>query len=1092
MCFGGFWDSGAVQIRILGPVEVLNGAAAVDVAGSRLRRLLIRLALDAGHPVSAGALVDAVWGDQPPVDEANALQSLISRLRRVLGGAEYVGQSPAGYRLAVQPADIDANRFEELARAGAVALRGGKQAKAAGVLREALALWRGPALGDVDDAPFAAATVARLHDLRLAATQDRIDADLALGDAAEVVAELDALAAEHPLDERIAGQRMNALAKVGRQADALAAYERIRAQLADELGVDPSAELQATHVAVLRGDQMQTAAGPARTNLRAQLTSFVGREDEMARIGKVLEESRLVTLVGPGGAGKTRLAVEAAAVLVDDVPDGIWFVELATVTDAVDVPQTVLGSLGLRETHVLDQPTKLTPRDAMSRMVEALADRRLVVILDNCEHLIDATAHLADQLLAQCRELRIVTTSREPLGIFGESLFVVPPLAQPSRDQARYDSSSALAHAAVRLFADRAVAVSPEFRVDDSNAGTVVEIVRRLDGLPLAIELAAARLRALPVTEIAARLHDRFRLLTGGSRTALPRHRTLRAVVEWSWDLLSEPERLLVERLAVFPAGATPESAEAVCAATRSDDLVAPSDVLDLLASLVDKSLLQESGQVEVRYRMLETIREYGHERLLERGELSRIRDAHARYFADLVREADPHLRRSEQLVWMARLDAERDNVLAALRHTGERGDAQTALDMAVSLGWYWSLLGSHAEALTWITFALDVPGDADPKTRILGEAIQIMNNASAAGLVSADEIEAGMRRLAELSVRMQAIDSAEQPILALMKPVVAMLADDLDAVARLIEEAISSPDPWVAAAVRSFRAAMSENNGNVEQMRVDAEQSVREFRELGERWGLANSLQMLAQLRTVDGDLDAAIAGYEEALTLVVEMGAREDQAMMQVRLADLRMRKGDMPAARLHIQRGLEVSEAAGSTMESMFAGAVLAECARLAGDLPEARRLRDEALHRFGQIPQAHPIQGHARALVLAIAAKQDLADGGIDSAREMLARAREMAIGTKDMPIVAAVGVAVADLALQTGYAEQAAEMLGAAARLRGSADATHLDVRRLTAALREQRGDAGFVADYERGRALDRDAAIARLDPATVSSPPVGT
>ena len=1075
-----------MQIGILGPLEVRSGDVLVDVAGSRLRRLLIRLALDAGRPVSGAALADAVWGDRPPADEANALQSLVSRLRRTLGGAGLVGQSPIGYRLAVDPADIDANRFEQLARAGAEALRSGAQSKATSLLREALALWRGPALADVEDAAFAAATVSRLHDLRVTAIQDRIEADLALGNVAQVVAELDALAADHPLDERIAGQRMKALAGVGRQAEALADYERVRARLADELGVDPSAELREIHLAVLRGgtttgsaaSAAETASTTPRTNLRAQLTSFVGRDDEVARIGKLLDESRLVTLVGPGGAGKTRLAIEAAAVLVDGVPDGIWFVELASVTDAADVPQTVLGSLGLRESHVLEQPTKMTPRDAMSRLLDGLGDKRAVVVLDNCEHLIDATAELTDQLLAQCRALRVVTTSREPLGIFGESLIVVPPLGQPAPDAA---PAEALEYPAVRLFADRAASVRPDFRIDDANVRAAIEIVRRLDGLPLAIELAAARLRALPVDEIAARLSDRFRLLTGGSRTALPRHRTLRAVVEWSWDLLSPPERILVERLAVFPAGATPRSAEAVCA----DDEVPAADVLDLLGSLVDKSLLQETGQTDVRYRMLETIREYGQERLAERGELIGIRAAHAAYFAALVNEAEPHLRRPEQLVWIALLNAERDNVLAAMRHLGDQGEAQSALEMAVSMGWYWSLLGSHAEAVTWISFALDIPGDTDPRTRLIGEAIRVVNSTISPAGLPTEDLDDGKRRLADLSARLDEVDATSIPLLTLLKPVVAMFSGDPSRVERLLEEAFATPDPWVRAALRSFRAAVAENSGDVESLRVDAEQAVREFRELGDRWGLANSLQMFAQVKTVNGELDEAIAAYEEALGLVVEMGAREDQALMHVRLADVRMRNGDIAEARLLIQQADRTFDATGSVMESLFARAVMAEIARLDGDLPEARRLRDESLRRLAEISPGHPIQGHGKAIMLAIAAKQDLADDAVDLARERLVVAHETAVTTLDMPIVAAVGVAVADLAVRTARPLDAAEMLGAAARLRGADDATNLDIRRLAAALRETLGDAAYAGAYERGRALDREAAIARLDPAAL-------
>jgi predicted ATPase len=1102
-----------VQIAILGPLEVRDGAAALDVAGSRLRRLLIRLALDAGRPVSASALVEAVWGERPPVEAANALQSLVSRLRRALGGPGTVSQSPTGYRLAIEPDDLDATRFERLVREGASALRIGEHDEAAASLRDALGLWRGPALVDVEDAAFAAAPSTRLAELHLAATRDRIEADLALGRAATTMGELDALGRQYPLDERLASLRIEALAVTGRQADALAEYERIRARLADELGIDPSAELRATHLAVLRGDVPERPADagrPPRTNLRAQLTSFVGRDEEVARIGKLLDESRLVTLVGPGGAGKTRLAVEAGSTLVGDAPDGIWFVELASVTDAADVPQTVLGSLGLRESLVIDQPTKLSARDAMSRLVEALLDKRAVLVLDNCEHLVEAAARLADHLLAKCPRLRIVTTSREPLGILGESLIVVPPLGRPAPGAT---PDEAYAFPSVRLFADRAAAVRPEFAVDEATVASVIEIVRRLDGLPLAIELAAARTRALPVDEIATRLCDRFRLLTGGSRTALPRHRTLRAVVAWSWELLGDAERLLAERLTVFPAGATLASAEAVCAggggpageggaptvgpgacgvtaAEGGAPTVGPgacgitaADVLDLLASLVDKSLLQESAG---RYRMLETIREYGQERLADRGELTAVRDTHARYFAEFVAMADPHLRRPEQLHWIAQLAAERDNILAAMRHLGEQGEAQSTLELAVLMGWYWELIGSHAEALTWINFALNVPGESEPDVRALAESLQVMSSANVPTPAPPDEIAAGMDKLADLTARLDDIDASKYPIIALMRIFVVMFTFDLDEIDVRIEEGLASPDPWVAAAVRSFKAAMAENNGAVEVMRIEAERAVAEFRRLGERWGLANSLQMLAMSRTMEGDIEGAIELYGEASALVTEMGAHEDQALMRVRLADLWMRRGNFEAARVHVLAAKEMSDQAGSAMESIFAGSVLAECARFAGDTVEARRLIDEAMRRLEQVPVGHPIHGHGRALMLAVAAKQDLLDGLTDLARDRLGEAYRAALGTKDMPIVALVGLAVADLARSTDRATDAAEMMGAAARLRGAADPTQLDVKRLSAALRAALGNDGYDAAYARGRALDRDAAIARLDPAPVS------
>jgi predicted ATPase len=372
------------------------------------------------------------------------------------------------------------------------------------------------------------------------------------------------------------------------------------------------------------------------------------------------------------------------------------------------VPQAVLGSIGLRESRLmLDGTQRVSTRDAQTRLLDGLADVRALLVLDNCEHLIDACAHLADTLLAHSPGLRIVATSREPLGIVGESLLVVPPLEQDP---------------AVRLFADRAAAVSPGFIVDEDARLLVIDIVRRLDGMPLAIELAAARLRTVPLAEISRRLNDRFRLLTGGSRTALPRHRTLRAVVEWSWDLLSPAERTLAERFSVFPAGATPEAVADVCGDPGS------GDVDDLLSSLVDKSLLEpvDGGG---RLRMLETIREYGAEKLAERAmagapELAELRRRHAQYYADLMNGALPKLVTRDQLGWLRVVQDDRDNILAALHYWCDARDAARAVELAVSVSTLAFILGNHADIAELISQALAVPGEADPNLRTVADAL--------------------------------------------------------------------------------------------------------------------------------------------------------------------------------------------------------------------------------------------------------------------------------------------------------------------------------------------------------------------------------
>ncbi|GAA2065378.1 BTAD domain-containing putative transcriptional regulator [Streptomyces albiaxialis] len=1080
-----------MRIGVLGPLEVSVGGAPVTVAGSRLRALLIRLALDPGRYVATGALADGLWEDEPPADLGNALQSLVSRLRRALGRPEAVEHGgPAGYRLAVPPEAVDAVRFERLARDGGRALRAGEPAAARRLLDEALGLWRGDALADVARAPFAEGPAHRLEELRVEAVTDRLEAVLGSGPAAGAVPELEALTTAHPLRERPRLLLVEALAAAGRGPEALAAYEEFRARLADELGTDPSPELRAAHLAVLRGGgarSIGSGTGPAEgenrdsrepekipTNLRAPLTSFVGRDGELRRVRGLLAEARLVTLTGPGGAGKTRLATTVAADLAHDAPDagpgdapardlpgGVWLAELAPVTGADDVPLAVLGALGARQAAVLD-PRHQAPQDVLTQVAEALAAAPAVLVLDNCEHVVEAAAHLAEQLLGRCPRLRVLATSREPLGIAGEALCPVPPLGLPP------NAAEAPRSPAVRLFADRARSADPAFAVTGDNAAAVAEICRRLDGLPLAIELAAARLRSLPLDAVAARLDDRFRLLTTGPRTALPRHRTLEAVVAWSWELLDEEERRLAERLSVFPGGATPAAVAGVCG---MDETAA----LDLLAALADKSLLHLADDDGPRYRMLETIREFGQGRLERSGTLDEARAAHAAYFVALAETADPHLRAHGQLRWIALLDAEHDNLLAALRWAVESGDAATAVRTGASLGTYWSILGHHAEAAEWLRLALEVPGPSPEEPRAVALAFYLINSASSGRV---EHLAGPARELKELAAR---VDAGEgHALLAALEPGVAMFTEEDDTGIALIEARLGHPDPWTRAMLRLMRAAFRENKGYAAGLREDLDAAAEGFRSVGDRWGLAMALTQLGEFHALTGETGAAREGMEEALRLMRELRARNDIGQLRVRLAQLDARAGRTARARAELKDLLRGARREGRPHVAVICLGALGDIARREGDFATAARWYEDALRTWhegpGAVPQAVP---QFRALLRTGMAHLECARGDLDAAERHLADALEATDLAQDMPISAFVGVGIADLAAHRGRPAYAAELLGAADAVRGVSDVAQPDAERLTAELRRALGE-GFAAARARGAALGRREALALL------------
>ncbi len=1088
---------------MLGPLEIrADDSTAIEVSGARLRTLLIALALEPGRIVSTSRLVDAIWGEDPPEKSVNAIQALVSRLRRILPDAP-VESHATGYGLMIEPEAVDATRFERLMGEGRSALSDDPEA-AARTLREALDLWRGTALLDVADAEYFESPVVRLSEQRLAAIEDRVEADLRLGRGQQLTTELTTLVADHPLRERLVASFMRALCAAGRPAEALEAYERARQALADALGADPSPELSGLHTAVLRGELAQVpspSATPAEsgpdapgtagtepagtepagaelaeaepdrptTNLRAGLTSFIGRDEDVTRIPKLVQDNRLTTLTGPGGAGKTRLSVEVARRLTDQMPDGAWLVELSPISDGADVPQAILTALGLREQAIAGWAPADEPLD---RLVTALRARHTLLVLDNCEHLINAVAVLSDRLLGECPQLKILATSREPLAITGEAVWPVKPLALPTED---VSATEAAASPAVQLLADRAGAARPGFELTETTAPTLARICRALDGMPLAIELAAARLRTMTVEQLATRLDDRFRLLSGGSRVAMRQHQTLRAVVDWSWDLLSDEERVLLRRLAIFVGGATIESAEWVCAG----DVVDADRVFELLTALTDKSLLVAGDDGGPRYRMLETIKAYCLERLDEAGERERIRRAHADHFIEFAETVDPHLRRAEQLEWRSRIAAEHDNLTSALRGAIAAGDAPRAVRMVAAAGWYWWLSGRKAEGLELTEAALEVPGEVDDAS--LASALAIAVLFATAGLGDERNARKWLDNVARLDIGTESLS----PLVRFINPANEIMRAALDGSAPRIDamdELLTDDDPWVSGMGRLNRARMLYNAGsNVTEATTDAEAALVAFRDIGERWGLSFALQALADIVAQRGDLAAALAYYEEAIVVVTEMGTIEDVLFMRGKQIQLRWLLGDSEgSAAAEAEADREARQTAWPDALAGLAHA-RADLARWKGELDTARTYLAEAETVLRHM-NIHPV---FRAMELDSMAHVDALAGDLETANARRSEALTFAVRSAHAPTAGQVLVGIADQAMRKGKPSEAATMLAAGDAIRGAPDLFSPDATRVEAEARAVLGDDGFVAAARLGEGVTletaRDAASPILD-----------
>jgi predicted ATPase/DNA-binding SARP family transcriptional activator len=706
-----------MEFQVLGPLAVVDRGRAVPLGGPSERHLLAALLCLANEPVPVGRLIDELWGDEPPASAKNVIQQYVSHIRRVLGDAhaQRLTTNPGGYVLHVEDDEVDWHRFQELvARAHDVRV----PAQASELLTEALNVWHGPAFAGAGHGPTVDAERTRLEEARLAAVEDRIDCDLKLGRHRELVAELEGLLAKHPMRERLRGQLMLGFYRCDRQPEALHCYAEYRERLAEETGLQPSETLTRLEGRILTSDpglDLPDAAGLPATNLPQRVSSFVGRRKEIAEARVRMLENRLVTLVGVGGIGKTSLALQAATELRLAFPDGVWLIDLAPLGDASLIGGTAAVVLGVG----------VGPRqDPTQAVADHLRDQEALIILDNCEHLVDAAAEFAKTMLQICAGVRVLATSRIALGVPGEAIMRVPSLQVPDQIEANVDEIAA--SEAATLFVDRARLLRPEFELDESNAGAVAEICCRLDGIPLAIELAAARLGTMPVHQIATHVEDRYHLLTKGARTAPHRHQTLRAMVDWSHDLLTESERTVLRRLGVFAGSFTADAAASVCGYEPLD----PADVARALEQLVDASLINPPHPATTRLRMLETIREFARHHLDSAAETDKAMRRLATYLVEAGPDTENGYPASDFAEWYRWRNDEQDNFRTAIEWSLGVGDVDTAVATTIEFRIFLGIQELYDEATRYVKSTLALLGTEASHRRLLLSSFVTVNDA--------------------------------------------------------------------------------------------------------------------------------------------------------------------------------------------------------------------------------------------------------------------------------------------------------------------------------------------------------------------------
>jgi predicted ATPase/DNA-binding SARP family transcriptional activator len=1050
-----------MEYRVLGSLEVVVTDGPLELRGAKERAVLACLLANLGHSVSAEKIVDAVWGELPLASAARSLHARISKLRRLLepqrapGAASVIAKDGAGYRLAVEPDAVDAERLERLVSAAREAEPALRLASA----DEALALLRGEPYGEFAYLDFAQVQIRRLKELELQAHELRLSALVELGRHAEALPGLVRLVEQHPEREALTRLQMLALYRNGRDVEALAAYRALFQRL-DELGLEPDEASRRLQRQVLQRAPELKAVEPPRTNIGVRLTSFVGRRAELSLVLERLREHRMVTLVGTGGVGKTSLAVEAARAALPEYPDGVWLVELATLREPEGVAEAVADALGLRTPEVEGRSYSGT-----GLLQSHLQRRKLLLVIDNCEHVTSGASTLAMSLLSSCPEVRLLATSREPLGIPGEAIVDLEPLTIPSVDCAHDKVAEA---DAVRLFIERARTARDDFGLDCETLRAVAEICVRLDGVPLALELAAARVRTLSPREIAERLADRFALLGRGPEAIGERQRTLAGVVEWSYQLLTEAERTLFRRVSVFPSSFGLEAVEEVC----SGDGIDEAHVADLLASLVDRSMVVSSGRGLDRFRLLETLREFGRVQAEAGGERLAVARRHAVWAARIAEAGHSRLWSEGPEAATRSLQSRRADFETAGELAVELRDADLALPLTAALAVIGFIFAGATGYRARLEAALALPGGA------LERRLRAVR--SQAGLFIAErrpreavEVAGAGLRLAE-----QARDEGEVARMRSVMFLAQLKAGDTNAeaddLAGAEDYAVRHGERWFEGMLHHLRAVAAFASGDVAEARSRAALALEGFATSGDLWGIVNATDTLGHALVAVGDYEEAMDVYERAL----DAGVRDlhaDAVPLLYHYGLSRLRAGDIEtAARLFA----ECDEVAADQPPFLrWHGAMGdAHLARVRGDLPAAVGCFEGALSLVRQAV-AGGLDTRAVRVAMTVTLRElgHLLEGrgDVDGARrlqeESVAWARR--VGEPRLLARSLEGLAGA---LSVGdRGSEAAGLLGVADATRASAraelpEAESDDMRRISSRLRDRLGNERFEAEFARG------------------------